>query len=61
MEKIVVVGLGYVGLPLACYLSKHYSVVGFDIDKERIEELKIGRDKTLEFNIDELKEYDFYL
>ena len=57
-ERVVVVGLGYVGLPLACYLSKHYSVIGYDVDVERIEELKIGRDKTLEFNIDELKEYN---
>jgi len=47
-EKIAVVGLGYVGLPLAVQLSRHFSVVGYDIQKKRIAELKQGHDKTRE-------------
>lgn len=46
--KICVIGLGYVGLPLAIEFSKKYSVVGFDINKQRIEELKKGEDFTKE-------------
>jgi len=53
-EKICVVGLGYVGLPLAVELSKHFQVVGFDVNKARIAELKQGRDHTLETGPDEL-------
>ncbi len=48
--KIGVVGLGYVGLPLAVEFGKFRSVLGFDIDKERIEELKNGDDKTKEIS-----------
>jgi len=44
--RITVVGLGYVGLPLAVALARHFDVVGFDIDKERIAELEGGRDRT---------------
>jgi len=44
--KICVVGLGYVGLPLAVALAKYYSVVGFDINKDKIEELKDGYDRN---------------
>lgn len=44
--KICVVGLGYVGLPLACLLAKHFEVSGFDVSEERIKELKKGHDKT---------------
>ena len=47
-EKIAIVGLGYVGLPLAVKLSRHFSVVGYDIQKKRIAELKQGYDKTRE-------------
>ena len=47
-EKIAVVGLGYVGLPLAVHLSRHFSVVGYDYKVSRIDELKAGRDRTLE-------------
>ncbi len=54
-EKICVVGLGYVGLPLAVLLAKKFAVVGFDINKQRIEELKKGIDKTGEVNESELK------
>jgi UDP-N-acetyl-D-glucosamine/UDP-N-acetyl-D-galactosamine dehydrogenase len=52
--KIAVIGLGYVGLPLAVYLAKHFSVVGFDINPERISELKSGLDRTRELNEAEL-------
>jgi len=48
--KICVVGLGYVGLPLATALAKHYSVVGFDINKDKIKELKKGHDRNNEVN-----------
>ena len=47
-KKIAVIGLGYVGLPLAVEFAKKYSVIGFDIDKNRIKELKSGKDKTNE-------------
>lgn len=55
MKKICVVGLGYVGLPLAVALSKHYSVVGFDINQERTQELKRGYDRTAEIDESTLK------
>ncbi len=47
-EPIVVVGLGYVGLPLAVALARHFDVIGFDIDRARIEELTRGDDRTNE-------------
>jgi len=50
-DKIAVIGLGYVGLPLATEFAKKYKVIGFDIDKSRIMELKNGEDKTGEINI----------
>ena len=53
-EKIAVVGLGYVGLPLLVKLSDYYEVIGFDIDQVRISELKYGHDKTGEIKDDEL-------
>lgn len=48
MKKICIIGLGYVGLPLAHAFSEKYEVVGFDINKPRIDELKNGFDRTLE-------------
>ena len=45
-EAIAVVGLGYVGLPLAVALARHFSVIGFDISSARIEELRGGHDRT---------------
>ena len=54
MEKIGVIGLGYVGLPLAVEFGKIVSVVGFDINEARINELKTGFDKTLEVDREEL-------
>lgn len=55
MKKICVVGLGYVGLPLAVALSRHYTVIGFDINQERIQELKKGYDRTGEIDKSTLK------
>ena len=46
--KVGVVGLGYVGLPLAVEFGKHFETVGFDIKPARIDELRDGRDSTLE-------------
>lgn len=53
--KIGVVGLGYVGLPLAVEFGKHYKTVGFDIKPSRVAELKKGRDSTLEVDRAELR------
>jgi UDP-N-acetyl-D-galactosamine dehydrogenase len=47
-HKIAVIGLGYVGLPLAVEFAKKYSVTGFDINSRRVEELRKGNDQTLE-------------
>jgi len=55
MEKIGIIGLGYVGLPLAVEFGKVMDVVGFDINQERINELKKGFDRTKEVESDELK------
>ena len=52
--KIAVIGLGYVGLPLAVECAKNYPGVGFDISNARIEELRQGRDSSLEVDPDEL-------
>jgi UDP-N-acetyl-D-galactosamine dehydrogenase len=56
MKKIAIIGLGYVGLPLAHTFSFKYKVVGFDIAKWRIEELKNGYDRTLELSEKQVKE-----
>lgn len=53
--KICVVGLGYVGLPLACLLSKKFKVSGFDINEKKIEALKNGFDETGE--VEDLKQF----
>jgi len=47
-KRIAIIGLGYVGLPLAVEFGKKYPTVGFDINSERVKELKGGRDHTLE-------------
>ena len=52
--RIGIIGLGYVGLPLAVEFGKHYPTVGFDIKAGRIAELKSGKDSTLETTSDEL-------
>lgn len=54
--KIAVIGLGYVGLPLAVEFGKKVPVVGFDIYQKRIDELKNGQDHTLEVSPEELKQ-----
>jgi UDP-N-acetyl-D-galactosamine dehydrogenase len=53
-KKIAIIGLGYVGLPLAIEFGKKYNVLGFDINVERIEELITGVDKTKEADLDGL-------
>ena len=76
-KKIAIIGLGYVGLPLAVEFAKKYKVVGFDINQNRIEELKKNQDSTLEItddaissvrenlnftsNIDDTKECNIYI
>src|SRR5450432_2580760 len=52
---IAVIGLGYVGLPLAVEFAKKYPVVGFDINQNRIRELMSGKDQTLEIEDVDLK------
>ncbi|WP_312078134.1 nucleotide sugar dehydrogenase [Chryseobacterium sp.] len=54
-HKIAIIGLGYVGLPLARLLATKYSVVGFDINNERVHELNNGKDSTLEVEEELLK------
>jgi UDP-N-acetyl-D-galactosamine dehydrogenase len=54
-----VVGLGYVGLPLAVEFGKHFDTVGFDIKEARIAELRAGKDSTLETTRKELKEAQY--
>lgn len=54
-KKIAVIGLGYVGLPLAVEFGKIYSVLGFDINTQRVKELANGIDRTLESNEEEIK------
>ncbi|TFF36893.1 nucleotide sugar dehydrogenase [Mucilaginibacter psychrotolerans] len=55
-HQIAVIGLGYVGLPLAIEFAKKYNVLGFDIDQQRILELSLGTDRTHEANIDDLQQ-----
>ncbi|ATO19202.1 Vi polysaccharide biosynthesis UDP-N-acetylglucosamine C-6 dehydrogenase TviB [Acinetobacter sp. LoGeW2-3] len=74
--KIAIIGLGYVGLPLAVEFGKKVPVVGFDIHQKRIDELKSGKDHTLEVspeeltqatqlhysaNLEDLKDCNFYI
>ncbi|WP_108647152.1 Vi polysaccharide biosynthesis UDP-N-acetylglucosamine C-6 dehydrogenase TviB [Polynucleobacter rarus] len=54
--RLAVIGLGYVGLPLAVEFGKQRKVVGFDINQQRIDELRLGQDKTLETSLEELGE-----
>jgi len=55
MDKIAVIGLGYVGLPLAHAFSEKYKVIGFDIAQWRIDELRSGYDRTLELSDEQVK------
>lgn len=54
-ERIAVIGLGYVGLPIAVSFSKKYEVVGFDISEPRVAELNLGQDSTREVEPEKLK------
>jgi UDP-N-acetyl-D-galactosamine dehydrogenase len=58
MEKICIIGLGYVGLPLAVEFGKKFETVGFDIKEGRIEELREGKDRTREVTPENLKKAD---
>jgi UDP-N-acetyl-D-galactosamine dehydrogenase len=55
-SAIAVVGLGYVGLPLAVHLAAHFDVVGFDLKADRIKELQSGFDRTLEVEDQQLQQ-----
>ena len=56
MKIIAIIGLGYVGLPLAVEFGKKRSVLGYDINRQRIQELQSGQDRTLECSTEQLKE-----
>ena len=56
-KKIAIIGLGYVGLPLAVCFSKKYKVIAYDNNKERINQLKVNIDINREFGKNELKNY----
>ena len=56
---IAVIGLGYVGLPIAVEFGNKYETIGFDIDQDRINELKNGNDKTLEISKNNIQKSDF--
>lgn len=56
-KKIAIIGLGYVGLPLAIEFAAHFPVIGFDINKDRVEELNAGKDRTQEADIEKLNRY----
>ncbi len=55
-KKIAIVGLGYVGLPLAVAFSAHYPTLGYDINQKRIDELKSFKDSTLETTTEQLQQ-----
>ena len=54
--KLAIIGLGYFGLPLALEFAKKRSIIGFDINKERIKELNSGIDRNLEFTKKEFQD-----
>jgi UDP-N-acetyl-D-galactosamine dehydrogenase len=56
--KLAIIGLGYVGLPLAVEFGKKRSVVGFDVNSQRVSELKEGRDRTLEIEPEQLRQVE---
>lgn len=58
-KKVAIIGLGYVGLPLAVEFGKKQKTLGFDISENRILELRSGKDSTLEVNSDELASVEF--
>ena len=60
-RNVAVIGLGYVGLPVALAFSKEHKTIGFDVDGKRIKELKKGIDRNKEFSTDEIKGASFAL
>ena len=52
--KIAVIGLGYVGFPLACLFAKKYSVIGYDIDADKVKNLINGKVGNIDVDIDEI-------
>jgi UDP-N-acetyl-D-galactosamine dehydrogenase len=54
-KRIAIIGLGYVGLPLAMQFAKHFTVIGYDINKERVDELNACKDHTFEINTEDLQ------
>ncbi len=50
-HKIAIIGLGYVGLPLAVEFAKQFPVLGFDIQVSRVEELQMGKDHTQQIDL----------
>lgn len=54
-KNIAIIGLGYVGLPLAIEFGKKYNVLGFDINSSRVDELKMGTDRTQEADLEGMK------
>ena len=59
-RKISVIGLGYVGLPVAVAFGKMSKVIGFDINQNRLNELRNGKDTTKEIGLEDLKEADIH-
>ena len=55
IQTICIIGLGYVGLPLAVKFSEHFNVIGFDVSEKRVEELKQGKDLSKEVEDEDLK------
>jgi UDP-N-acetyl-D-galactosamine dehydrogenase len=60
-KKIALVGLGYVGLPIALEFAKHVSVIGFDINEKRVEMMRNGQDPSCELRWKHLKVAIFIL
>jgi UDP-N-acetyl-D-galactosamine dehydrogenase len=59
-KSIGIIGLGYVGLPLAVLFSKKFDVIGFDIDDEKIQEYRQGKDLTGEVGYENLKKSNIH-
>ena len=57
-NKIAIIGMGYVGIPLAYNLSKNFEIIGYDIDAAKIDELKLGNDCIGEYTKKELNRAD---
>ena len=53
--NIAIIGVGYVGLPLALTASKYFKVIAFDLDQKRIKDLKLHRDKNFQYTKNQIK------